>query len=78
MTSVATNRYSAGEMIDESMARVIPEGDRPYRPPLGVEEALGEFRRHRGCRYAEDAVDACVALSADGEISLAASDPWWP
>lgn len=34
---------------------------RPYRPALGIEEALAEIRRHRGTLYEPRAVDACLA-----------------
>ncbi len=34
---------------------------RPYRPALGIEQALAEIRRHRGTLYDPQAVDACLA-----------------
>ena len=44
--------------------------NRPYRPALGVEVALGEVTRHRGTLFDEDAVDACLRIFADGSFSL--------
>jgi putative two-component system response regulator len=35
---------------------------RPYRPARGIDVALEEIIRHRGERYAPDAVDACLEL----------------
>lgn len=35
---------------------------RPYRPALGVDEALEEIINNRGVLYYEEAVDACVLL----------------
>lgn len=35
---------------------------RPYRPGLGLNDALDEIFRHRGTRYDADVVDACVRL----------------
>ncbi len=39
---------------------------RPYRPALGVDEALGEILTHRGRLYDPDVVKACVALFEEG------------
>lgn len=36
--------------------------DRPYRPSLGVEEALAEIEAHRGRLYDPEAVDVCLEL----------------
>jgi PAS domain S-box-containing protein/putative nucleotidyltransferase with HDIG domain len=35
---------------------------RPYRPPLGIEEALREIVARRGILYDQEVVDACVCL----------------
>ena len=35
---------------------------RPYRPALGLEEALAELRRHRGKLYDPEVVDVCLKL----------------
>jgi PAS domain S-box-containing protein/putative nucleotidyltransferase with HDIG domain len=35
---------------------------RPYRAALGVEAALGEIEEHKGVRYDERVVDACLKL----------------
>jgi response regulator RpfG family c-di-GMP phosphodiesterase len=36
--------------------------DRPYRPAIGLEAALGEIEDGRGVRYDEQVVDACVRV----------------
>jgi putative nucleotidyltransferase with HDIG domain len=36
--------------------------DRPYRPALGIEVALGEIKKNRGKLFDANAVDACVKL----------------
>jgi PAS domain S-box-containing protein/putative nucleotidyltransferase with HDIG domain len=59
-------------------ARIIAVADtveamsshRPYRPALGIEEALREIEQNKGTRYDPDAVTACVALFETGEFSL--------
>jgi putative nucleotidyltransferase with HDIG domain len=38
---------------------------RPYRPSLGIEEALGEISQNRNVIYDPDVVDACVSLFRD-------------
>jgi PAS domain S-box-containing protein/putative nucleotidyltransferase with HDIG domain len=51
-------------------ARIIAVADtveamashRPYRPSLGVEEALAEIFKQRGKHYDPEAVDACIRL----------------
>jgi len=35
---------------------------RPYRPPVGIEAALGEISKRRGVFYDESAVNACIRL----------------
>ncbi len=47
--------------IVEAMA-----SDRPYRPALGLGEALEEIRKQRGKRLDRDVVDACIRVIADG------------
>lgn len=37
---------------------------RPYRPALGMEEALKEIKKNRGILYHPDVVDACLKLLA--------------
>lgn len=39
--------------------------DRPYRPSLGIEEALAEIKKNRGILYMPEAVDTCLALFGD-------------
>ncbi len=39
---------------------------RPYRPALGIEDALEEIQKGAGVVYNADAVAACVALFAEG------------
>jgi len=43
--------------VVESMA-----SNRPYRPALGLEEALAEIERHQGKLYDADVVAACLRL----------------
>ena len=43
--------------VVESMA-----SHRPYRPSLGIAQALGEIRQNRGTHYDERVVDTCLAL----------------
>lgn len=51
-------------------ARIIAVADvveamashRPYRPTIGIEEALEEISKNRGTLYDQDVVDACVIL----------------
>jgi HD-GYP domain-containing protein (c-di-GMP phosphodiesterase class II) len=38
---------------------------RPYRPALGIDQALGEISQNRGILYDSEAVDACVRLFAE-------------
>ncbi len=39
---------------------------RPYRPALGIEDALAEIVKGRGTHYDASAVDACVAAFEEG------------
>lgn len=62
------NRLKGKEILLE--ARIIAVADvveamnshRPYRPALGIDEALEEIRKNKGKLYDPDAVDACVKL----------------
>lgn len=44
---------------------------RPYRPALGIEEALAEIYKHRGTLFDEEVVDACIRLFNEEKFSLA-------
>ncbi len=46
--------------------------DRPYRPGLGIDEALVEIERGRGTAYDATAVDACLRLFRDKGYSIPA------
>lgn len=39
---------------------------RPYRPALGIDQALAEITRHKGSLYDPDAVEACLAVFSEG------------
>jgi len=43
---------------------------RPYRPALGLQEALEEVTRWSGIRYDADVVDACVAVFREDGFSF--------
>ena len=43
---------------------------RPYRPALGINAAIEELKANRGTRYAEDVVDACIALFQDDHFII--------
>ena len=43
---------------------------RPYRPALGLEEALREIQQNKGTLYDPDVVDACVRIFESGEFQL--------
>jgi HD-GYP domain-containing protein (c-di-GMP phosphodiesterase class II) len=55
-------------------ARIIAVADvveamgnrRPYRPALGIEDALAEVVAGRGTRYDSSVVDACIAVFDEG------------
>lgn len=65
-----------GDIVFE--ARILAVADvveamashRPYRPALGLEQALEEIRRGAGRLYDSDIVDACVDLFATGGYQL--------
>jgi HD-GYP domain-containing protein (c-di-GMP phosphodiesterase class II) len=50
---------------------------RPYRPGLGLEQAINEITIHRGTLYDPAAVDACVALFRENRASFGPDQPWW-
>jgi len=41
---------------------------RPYRPANGIDAALGEITDHKGTRYAQEVVDACLGLFNKGFV----------
>ena len=41
---------------------------RPYRPSLGMDEALREIIEHKGTLYDTDVVDTCLKLAKKGFI----------
>ena len=43
-------------------------GDRPYRPPLGRDEVVGELRAGRGTQWDPELVDAALELIAAGRL----------
>lgn len=59
------SRIIAVADVVESMA-----SHRPYRPSLGIEQALAEIESARGTRYDSTVVDTCLDLFRKGEISL--------
>jgi len=67
----------AGDAI-EPEARVLAVADvveamaahRPYRPALGIDQALLEIRDGRAVRFDPDAVDACVELFASDDFAF--------
>jgi putative two-component system response regulator len=44
--------------------------DRPYRPSLGIDEALEEIRNNRGVLYNSDVVDACLKILSSGSFEF--------
>ena len=72
--------YPAGisgeEIIHE--ARILAVADvvesmashRPYRPALGINNALNEINKNRGILYDPDVVDACVVLFKEKHFKL--------
>lgn len=51
--------------VVESMA-----SHRPYRPSIGIEQALNEIRQNRGSLFDPDVVDACLTLFEDRQYRL--------
>lgn len=45
---------------------------RPYRPGLGVDQAIEEITRYRGSRYDPQVVDACLAVVRSNGMALPA------
>jgi pSer/pThr/pTyr-binding forkhead associated (FHA) protein len=43
---------------------------RPYRPSLGINEALKEISKNRGVLYDPQVVDVCLRMIADGRFSF--------
>jgi len=43
---------------------------RPYRPGLGIDNALAEIERGRGTSYDADTADACLRLFREGRYQL--------
>jgi HD-GYP domain-containing protein (c-di-GMP phosphodiesterase class II) len=72
--------YPKGITGDEIMleSRIIAVADvvesmashRPYRPSLGIEQALSEIKKSRGVRYDPKVVDTCLELFREGKLSL--------
>jgi PAS domain S-box-containing protein len=72
--------YPQGLSGDEIMleARILAVADvveamashRPYRGPLGVDEALEEVSQKRGTLYAVEVVETCLKLFTDGVVAL--------
>ena len=66
------NRLTDGNILME--ARILGVADvveamashRPYRPSLGIDEALKEVSRNRGKLYDPDVVDSCLRLFTKG------------
>jgi len=44
--------------------------DRPYRPALGIDVALGEIRKQRGILYESSVVDSCLDLFERGTFQF--------
>jgi HD-GYP domain-containing protein (c-di-GMP phosphodiesterase class II) len=44
---------------------------RPYRPSLGLQDALEEISRNRGILYDTDAVAACLKLFEEKRFAFA-------
>ncbi len=54
---------------------------RPYRPSLGIQEALLEIAEHRSILYDPRVVDACLRLFQDkgfNKLLCASQNPVWP
>lgn len=48
---------------------------RPYRPSLGIDQALTELYAYRGTRYDETIVDVCVQMLTTGKVDWAKPEP---
>jgi HD-GYP domain-containing protein (c-di-GMP phosphodiesterase class II) len=72
--------YPSGLAGDDILlgARILAVADvveamsshRPYRPALGVGEAMAEIRANRGRLYDADVVDACLEVVEQGQYVL--------
>jgi putative nucleotidyltransferase with HDIG domain len=72
--------YPKGLVGDAIMleARIIAVADvveaiashRPYRPSLGIDQALGEIKDNKGIFYDPEVVDACCKLIKSGAMDL--------
>lgn len=79
--------YPRGLRGDEILmgARILAVADvveamashRPYRPGLGLEQAIDEITTHRGTLYDPAAVDACLVLFRDNRARFGPDQPWW-
>ncbi|MFH0729719.1 MAG: HD domain-containing phosphohydrolase [Pseudomonadota bacterium] len=66
----------SGEIILE--ARILAVADvletisshRPYRPSLGMVQAMGELMENRGILYDADVVDACIQLASKKQFRI--------
>jgi len=66
------NGINGDEILQE--AKVIAVADvveamashRPYRPSLGIDQALDEIRKNKGISYDSDVVEACIAVFEGG------------
>jgi len=77
--------YPAGLMGEEILleARILAVADvveamashRPYRPSLGIDQALAEILKNRGRLYDPDVVDTCLALFNDKAYTLGTPHP---
>ncbi len=43
---------------------------RPYRPGLGIDEALNEIEQNRGTLYDKAVADACLRLFREKKLTL--------
>jgi response regulator RpfG family c-di-GMP phosphodiesterase len=76
--------YPNGLKGDEILleARILAVADvveamsshRPYRPALGIDEALAEIRDGAGVRFDASVVEACIELFESGEFQFSETD----
>ena len=65
---------TAGEITPEAKILAVADvveamaSHRPYRPALGIDQALEEITRNRGKLYDPDAVDVCVRLLTEKDF----------
>jgi PAS domain S-box-containing protein len=66
----------SGEIMLEAMIIAVADvveamsSHRPYRPGLGLDEAMGEIARHRGTLYDPAVVDSCIAMFREKRFVL--------